>query len=363
MMQCAGSEKRSVQQTLIWVSQVLRTCGVPEDDAAIAASRLVRADMRGIRTHGLALLTAYVDSIRDGHTNPAPELRIEDNGDYMVADADNALGQVAMPRILERAIAASADRALVAVSVRRIGHLGAIGPLVVDVADAGRIGLLIQNTQPLIGLEGSSSPAVGNNPFAFAVPIAGQAPLVFDAAMSAVSLSRIKQFAMAGQPIPADWALDQSGRPTTDPAKAEILQPFGGYKGIALAMFFEALAGSLSDMRPERIGGIPIGNGAFILIVNPDRFLPRQKFDAHVAGWVATYVGSTASARVPGAQASAFRSRQERPRNPGSAYVGTRPAGRPARHIETLSEGVASVCFLERRPVDVGGFFYGCSRG
>lgn len=299
-----GDGTRSVAETVAWARRALIACGMSEEDAGLGASRLVRADMRNVRTHGIALLPAYAESIRQGHMNATPRLTIEDHGDHLLADADNGLGQVAMAKVLDAAVAACAERAIVAVSVRRVGHLGALGSQIVVAAEAGLVGLLVQNTQPLVGLQGSTRPAIGNDPFAFAIPRAGDAPLVFDAAVSAVSLVRIRSAAAAGLPIPADWALDETGAPTTDPSRANVLLPFGGYKGIALAMLFETLAGSLSGMRPEAIGGIPVDNGAFAMLLNPQRFLPRRSFDAHVADWISTYLAADPEARIPGAQAA-----------------------------------------------------------
>jgi ureidoglycolate dehydrogenase (NAD+) len=44
-----------------------------------------------------------------------------------------------------------------------------------------------------------------------------------------------------GVPLPAGWALDKAGNPTTDAAAATILVPTGGPKGSGLAMMFESL--------------------------------------------------------------------------------------------------------------------------
>jgi len=46
--------------------------GVPEADAALVAGCLVRADLRGVDTHGLQYLPHYLDRVRRGLINPCP---------------------------------------------------------------------------------------------------------------------------------------------------------------------------------------------------------------------------------------------------------------------------------------------------
>lgn len=60
---------------------------------------------------------------------------------------------------------------------------------------------------------------------------------MFDFATSAIARGDIELHARQNKPIPADWALDLSGNPTTD-AQAALkgaMQTFGGHKGSSLA--------------------------------------------------------------------------------------------------------------------------------
>jgi (2R)-3-sulfolactate dehydrogenase (NADP+) len=76
----------------------------------------------------------------------------------------------------------------------------------------------------------------------------GQPPLVIDLALSTVARGKIMAAEKAGKPIPADWALDASGQPTTDAAAAMkgSMLPIGGAKGSALALMVEILAAALT---------------------------------------------------------------------------------------------------------------------
>ena len=53
--------------------------------------------------------------------------------------------------------------------------------------------------------------AIGNNPLAFAAPVAGRAPIVFDVANSEVAFGRIARAVQAGtEPVPETWAMDET---------------------------------------------------------------------------------------------------------------------------------------------------------
>src|SRR5260370_7954141 len=57
--------------------QLLVAHGLPEEDAATVARCLVRADLRGVDTHGLQTLPHYLERVRLGLINPRPNLKVE----------------------------------------------------------------------------------------------------------------------------------------------------------------------------------------------------------------------------------------------------------------------------------------------
>src|SRR3546814_8427649 len=56
---------------------LLMANGVPERDAQIVADCLVRADLRGVDTHGIQYMPQYLGRVRKGLVNPAPNLKVE----------------------------------------------------------------------------------------------------------------------------------------------------------------------------------------------------------------------------------------------------------------------------------------------
>jgi LDH2 family malate/lactate/ureidoglycolate dehydrogenase len=297
-----------------WLTAVFSAFGVPADAAALTASHLVRANLRGVDTHGMLRVASYVKMLRAGATNATPRLTCEDRGGMLVVDCDGALGQVGGSFALRQALAAGETRALVGVSIRNVGHLGALGLFLEEAAAAGFVGMMMQNGPPIMGLPGSDHSAIGNNPFAFSAPVRGGPPLVFDMAASEVAFGRIMDHARTGAPLQPGWALDGAGRPTTDAKEAlrGMLLPAGGYKGIGLAMLVETFAGSLTGLHaaasiapgqqlPSRFGGM-------LLLVNPAIVIGRDVFDAHLAEWLSRYKGSSGEARYPGEKTARLES-------------------------------------------------------
>ncbi len=107
-------------------------------------------------------------------------------------------------------------------------------------------GMISVSNPPNMAPPGARVAGVHNSPIAIAVPGKDRPPISLDMATSIAAGGKLDVARDAGVPIPDDWALDKEGRPTTDPHKALILQPAGGYKGSGLALMFECLSSIMS---------------------------------------------------------------------------------------------------------------------
>lgn len=294
-----------------WSAAAFAACGVPPADAAQVARVLVRTSLRGIDTHGVGRVVPYVEKLRSGDVRATGRPQCTLRAGALVCDGDQALGQVVLPAVLAEAARLARQQAVVACTIVHSGHLGALGPLVLEAAEQGLVAVLCQQTAPVIALPGSLRAAIGNNPLAFALPVAGGPPLVFDMANSVVARGNLHDAVREGRDvIPEGWAIGPDGRPTTDPrtALAGAMLPAGGHKGIGLAMLVECLAGSLGGVTERRTGPQGSGSdvGAFLLVVNPELLCGRAAFDAQVQGWLATYrAASGPQGRYPGERQAA----------------------------------------------------------
>src|SRR5215207_34560 len=102
------------------------------------------------------------------------------------------------------------------------------------------------NSDPLVVPYGGMGHALGTNPISLAAPLPDGGIFDLDMATSQVAINKIYNARDEGRPIPTGWGVDAEGRPTTDPAQVHAGVPLGGYKGYALAVLVEILAGVLT---------------------------------------------------------------------------------------------------------------------
>ena len=113
------------------------------------------------------------------------------------------------------------------------------------------VGLGFANSPAAMPAAGGKHPIFGTNPIAAIFPRRGDAvPLMIDLSLSEVARGKLMVAAKEGRSIPAGWALDAHGNPTTDP-KAGLegsMLPIGAAsspKGAMLALLVELLVTAL----------------------------------------------------------------------------------------------------------------------
>jgi LDH2 family malate/lactate/ureidoglycolate dehydrogenase len=117
------------------------------------------------------------------------------------------------------------------------------------------IGLSMTNAGPAVVPTHGREAMLGTNPLSFAAPAGRHFPFVLDMATSTVAIGKLNIALRWGKTIPPGWALDEKGRPTTDPGVAvttRLLTPLGatrelgGHKGYGLAVMVDILCGVLA---------------------------------------------------------------------------------------------------------------------
>ncbi|TXC99922.1 Ldh family oxidoreductase [Streptomyces sp. ISID311] len=231
------------------VQQIFLAVGYSPLAARTVAESLVDADLRGVASHGALLVPMYVERIQRGSVSRAESAEVlYEFGAVATLDAHHGLGQLSGDQAMRMAIAKARSFGVGAVTVRNAFHFGAAFRYANAAADAGCLGVAAANTRPLMPAPGGAKPVVGNNPLAVAVPLPNGPSIVLDMALSEAALGKIRLAAQEGRSIPATWATDATGRPTTDPVAAldGMLLPTGGPKGYGLALMVDVLTGVLS---------------------------------------------------------------------------------------------------------------------
>lgn len=263
--------------------------GVPDADAAIVASCLVRADLRGVDTHGLQFLPHYLDRLRRGLINARPDLAVERLSPMIGAlDGQNGFGFVVATKAMAAAIDMAGEFGLSIVAARRSTHFGMAANYVLPAVDAGLIGFVFSNASRAMPPWGGRQALLGTNPFAAGAPAGKELPFDLDMSPAVAARGKIRRAARRGETIPLGYALDAQGRATTDPNAAldgGVVQPIGGPKGSGISMLMDIMAGVITGAA----SGGDVGNqfldydkpqnvGHFFLVMKPDLFVRREEY-------------------------------------------------------------------------------------
>ena len=234
---------------LEYACRVLERLDVPPDDARDTATCLLKAELRGVDSHGLVRLPVYARRIQKGVVNARPDIRIASRtGATALLDGGNGLGPVVGSRAMDEALALAATYGTGFVGVRHSNHFGPAAYYVEKAIAAGCVGLAISNAPPNMAPFGGKTRFLGTNPVAIGIPAGRESPLIFDASTSVVARGKIIVAAQTGKAIPEGWAVDPEGHPTTDAnlALAGAVLPFGGPKGSALSFIIDIACGVLT---------------------------------------------------------------------------------------------------------------------
>ena len=297
----AAVQLLSVEALTAYVVAAGRAAGVPESQVDLLAASFVEADLRGVETHGVFRVPAYVRAFRQGRVNPAPNVSVvRDSGAALLLDGDNGLGMVVGQIAMDRAIERAHEHGVGAVSVRNSNHSGMLAIHVLRAARRNLVGYFTSGGAAIMAAWGGSDPVLSNGPFAWGIPREGAEPLVVDMSSSAAARGKIRSIAATRGRIPEGWALDGAGRPTTDSVAAMegVVLPMAGHKGYGIALANDVVSSGLAGANlaveaPREFlkeGSTVLdawGIGHFALVLDPAAFAGLPIFDSYVERLVA----------------------------------------------------------------------------
>lgn len=281
------------------IEAIFRAWGMAPSDRKLTARLMVETDLRGVDSHGAAMLERYDDWYRAGYLRMRPRRRLlRDGPATAVLHGGHGLGHPAAAQAMALAIRKAQRHGVGLVAVRASNHFGAAACYSIMALPYGMIGLATTNAAvPAVVPTFGRDPMFSTNPLSVAVP-AGRLPaFVLDMATSTVAVGKLRIARRKGVPIPVGWAVDTHGLPTTDPdvaLAARRLTPLGGtrelgsHKGYGLAVLVDILSGVLAGAgygdrftRRQRAGARPpqfMDVGHFLGAIRVDRFRPLGEF-------------------------------------------------------------------------------------
>ena len=259
-------------------------CGASRANAMPVAESIREAEADGIRNVGLNYLPHYCDHLLCGKVDGKVRATWRQSAPGVVlCDARNGFAHTAFMCSLDAFVDVTRQNGIGSLAINNSYAAGVIGWYVEKLANQGLVCLAFANSPAAVAPWGGKSAFFGTNPLAFAIPRRNHNPLIIDQSSSTTAMVNVVEAAKSGKPIPETWALDRDGKPTTD-AKAGLegsMAPSGGYKGVALAMIVDLLAGGLGgpsmSFNAASFGnttGGPPGVGQFFVAIDPDAYAP-----------------------------------------------------------------------------------------
>lgn len=292
-----------VEKLKSFCAETLERLKVPSVDARITADVLVEADLRGIDSHGVARMSRYVSGIQQGMMKPKSNPKVvHETPCTATIDGDAGLGQPVSYRAMKLAISKAREHSVGFVAVRNSNHFGIAGYYAMMALAEDMIGFCMTNTEVIVVPTFARNAMLGTNPIAITAPAGKERPFVLDMSTSTVTRGKIEVYARLEKQIPTNWATNERGVATTDPARVlqniinrrggglvplgGALEESGGHKGYGLALaveiFSAILPGALYSNRvyPKDKSGkpLPSGIGHFFGAMRVDAFRPKDEF-------------------------------------------------------------------------------------
>ncbi len=288
--------------------------GCSEEHAQLSADVLLKSDLRGIDSHGVARLIGYVRLWEKKRINTKPNISIvHETPTTATVDGDAGLGLVVAPFAMQLAINKAEKYGSGWVSVRNSNHFGIAGYHALLAVENDMIGFAMTNASPLVSPTYSSERLLGTNPMCYAFPAGKYPPVIVDMATSAAANGKLEIAQRLGKQVPEGWIQDIDGQPTTDPHALKSggsLLPLGSdaehgsHKGFGLGATVDILSAVLSGANygpwvPPFVSFLdppndPVGSGIghFVGAMRVDGFRPVDEFKAHLDNWIERFKSS-----------------------------------------------------------------------
>lgn len=285
--------KIKIKDLEIFVINVLKKCGLNEEDAKITCDVLLLADKRGIESHGVARLKRYVNDIKQGTIRINNNIKIiKETPVSIVIDGEGGMGQPIAYKTMKQCIEKAKKNLICFATIRNSNHYGIAGYYTLMALKEDMIGISLTNSAPLVVPTFAKDAVIGTNPISVGIPTNKEKPFLLDMATSTVPRGKLEVYARLGEPISTLWATDENGIETNDASKVLTnlinrqgggLSPLGGsseltggHKGYGLGVLVDIFSGIFSsgavgtDVYVKK--GEPSGVCHFLGVINPEAF-------------------------------------------------------------------------------------------
>jgi L-2-hydroxycarboxylate dehydrogenase (NAD+) len=302
--------ERNFDYDTLWgfTKEVFVSIGSGEEHAALAATGLLSADLRGIDSHGIARLAGYVRLWEAKRANAKPNIQIvHETPSTGVMDGDLGFGLVVAPYAMDLAISKAKNVGSGWIAVRNSNHFGIAAHHALKALEEDMIGIVMTNASALVAPTFSIERLLGTNPICVAIPAGNEPPFVADLATATAANGKLEMLQRKNLEAPPGWIQDKKGNMSTNPHELKAggaLLPLGSdrehgsHKGYALGAIVDIFSGVLSGANygpwvppfpayvpvPENMPGKGIGH--FFGAMRIDAFRKAEEFKKDMDQWL-----------------------------------------------------------------------------
>ncbi|MFV0279902.1 MAG: malate/lactate/ureidoglycolate dehydrogenase [Rhodoblastus sp.] len=278
-----------------FVGEIFVAAGSARKEAGEIAEHLVTSNLKGHDSHGVGLVPAYLQHLREGAVFPNRKPKcVSDLGAMIVHDGDSGYGQPTANAVFAKAGDRALETGVVVSALRNVQHVGRIGAYGEQLAARGLLSIHFVNAvyaQPCVAPFRGSDARLMTNPVCIAAPVGpGRPPVVLDFATSAIAMGKVRVAMNKGVETPENTLVDHKGNPTRDPRRIFVdpkgaILPFGLHKGWGLALVAEMLGGALAGGGTQAAENKPKGlvNGLFSIVIDQQRLIGESPYFDDVA--------------------------------------------------------------------------------
>ena len=287
------------------INLLLKKYGLPSQKAKKISNNLVEADLCGQSSHGVIRIPLYIDKIEKSEINIKAKSKIYNQTDTTAqVDGDWGFGQVAADDAIKLCIKKALRHNISCVTLKKANHIGRLSDFTSQAAERNLIGIGFANlhgTSHVVSPFGGKDRKLPTNPIAISTP--GTSKNFFfemDMSTSIISEGKLKISYLLKEKINKNLIIDYLGNSTSDPSKfykdpkGSIL-PLGGiagYKGFALSLAIDILAGALSEAGCTGPQKAQHGNAVTFIVIKIGAFTSIKEFRKRTSNLI-SHVKST----------------------------------------------------------------------
>ena len=291
-----------------FAKKVFLYMGHSEINANIAAEVLIKADLRGIDSHGIARLSGYFRLWKKNRINPNPVPKIvHESFSTASVDGDAGLGLIVGPYAMKLAIEKAKTYGSGWVSVKNSNHFGIAAYHAMMALKHDMIGIAMTNASPLVAPTFSNERMLGTNPMCYVFPAKKHHAIVIDMATSTAANGKLEIAQRNNKDVPFGWLQNSEGLASIDAnelKKGGSLLPLGStrengsHKGYGLSAAVDIFSAVLSGANfgpwvPPFVAFLepdpnPVGEGIghFFGAMRIDGFRKKEDYYNSIDTWI-----------------------------------------------------------------------------